>query len=430
MNKRDSQMILSCLLTDGFVVSDGIEDADVVLFNTCSVREHAQNRAIEYAKDVISKKPGAVVGLVGCSVQLLREEVFEKIPGLSFACGPDDTGLMGNIIQRVINGEKNILEVGRNYPDNTSISVNSKVSAFVNIAKGCENFCSYCVVPYARGKLKNRPVQEIVREIKDLTNKGVKEVTLLGQNVSAYKYQECDFTELLKIINKETDIKRIRFLTSHPRDVDEKLLKTIAELPNVCEHIHLPLQSGSDRILTLMNRGYTREYYLKLIEKCKSIIPQCSITTDIIVGFPSEKDTDFKDTISVLKQIRFDGAFVYKYSTRKGTSAYNLSDDVSINDKKSRHRVALDLVSSIAKYNLRKLIGTEQEVLVEKIVKKSIDANIWAKGHTRKNRNIVFPVDRFTPLDSLPYPTRFIPGQIFNVLVKDVHNCTLVGYCL
>jgi tRNA-2-methylthio-N6-dimethylallyladenosine synthase len=415
MNERDSQGILNNLLSCGFVVSDTIYDADVVIFNTCSVRELSQNRAIECARQIVMEKPSAIVGLAGCSVQILKDEVFKKIPGLSFACGPDDVGLIANIVQRTINGERNILEVKRNHQDNISGLFNGQVRAMVNISRGCENFCSYCIVPYARGKLINRPVDDIVKEIVGLVNNGVQEVTLLGQNVSAYRWNNYDFPELLKVLQDKTDIKRIRFLTSHPKDIDERLLKTLASLSKICEHIHLPFQSGSDRILCLMNRGYTRQHYIDVIKKCRDIIPGCSITTDVIVGFPQESENDFNDTTSLLQEIRFDGAYVFKYSPRKGTAAYNIADDVPSEGKRKRHRIALNIATDIASKNLKKLIETKHEVLVEGIAKKSTGFKIYVKGHTRTNRSIVFPVDSF------------FPGQILNVIVKNVVNQTLIG---
>jgi len=350
MNVRDSEILRGLLEEAGYAFTDEPENADVIIFNTCSVREHAEHRAISILAALARKKGNRgrrITGLIGCVAQHKKEEIFKSIPKLDFICGPADLYSVPDIIARVRNGQKHIVNVRNERTARSVEYVNpghrgSKIHAFVNIMYGCDNFCSYCIVPYVRGKEVSRSSKDIIKEVKDLAKRGIRHVTLLGQNVNSYNDRDCDFVKLLDLINNIGSIDKISFLTSHPKDASIRLFKAMRDLVKVDKHLHLPLQSGSDRILLLMNRGYTAKGYRGLIKKYRELVPGGRITTDIIVGYPSETEKDFRDTLELMKDIRFDGAYIFKYSPRPPARSSELKDDVPIRVKKERNNILLN----------------------------------------------------------------------------------------
>jgi len=367
MNDRDTEFIAGVFIDRGYKLAESPEKADVVLFNTCSVREHAEERAINsmgqllhvtYRKSQRTSYKPKVFGITGCMAQAMKEKLFERLPDLNLVCGTGEIARLPELVEdaektKIIatkNIDGHIPEIDPEYRENTK-------HAYVSIMRGCNNFCSYCIVPYVRGKERSRVTRDIIKEIEGLLKRGIGDVTLLGQNVNSYKGlitgckrqdKKCDFVELLKIINSIPGIKQIRFLTSHPKDANRELFKAMRDLEKVVKHLHLPLQSGSDRILKSMNRGYTRKKYLTLIKEARELIPSLRLTTDIIVGFPTEKEKDFKDTLDVVRKIEFNFAYIFKYSPRDGTKAARMKDDVSLETKKKRHKILLDLQRSIS----------------------------------------------------------------------------------
>jgi len=458
MNKRDTEIVKDVLLDGDFVFTDNEKNADIILYNTCSVRKHAEDRVIgkmgqlskqklaespksypegksqiSYGASVLSskskiedQKPKAanrpILGIIGCMAKIHGKKLFRTIPGLDLICSPSNIYDLKQDLEKVIARNIKLADIEeRNYlvPKYKHIDKrDSSVCAWVSIIEGCENFCSYCVVPYARGKEISRPADEIIEEINELVERGFREVTLLGQNVNSYKLQavrykiqdtryktkekRLDFIELLERINEETGIRRIRFMTNHPKDTSVELFEAMRDLDKVCPHLHLPLQSGSDRILGLMNRGYTVRKYKMLVDKLKSVYPECSLTTDIIVGFPGESDEDFMKTYKIMEEIKFDSAYIFKYSSRPGTKAAELEDDVPLEVKKGKNQKLLELQGKISYNKNKRYIGNFVNVLVENQTEKNIylDKNVdnskFKKyiGRTPDNKLVLFKGDR------------------------------------
>lgn len=349
MNNRDSEFVAGLFLDKGYELTDLPKNADVVLLNTCSVRKHAEERAISNIAFLMHKYKNKIYGVVGCSAQALKDKLFKRLPELNIVCGTGEIARLPEFVEKA--RQNKILAIGNLdtlLPEPKPSYREKKTHAYVSIMRGCNNFCSYCVVPYVRGKERSRKIEDIVREIKELINKGINHTTLLGQNVNSYK-GSVDFVKLLEVVNDIDGIEKIYFLTSHPKDATIRLFKAMRDLDKVAKHLHLPLQSGSDRILKLMNRGYTSSKYLNLITKARNIMPDLRLTTDIIVGFPSETERDFKDTLNLMKEIKFNLAYIFKYSPRPGTEAAKLKDGVAEDVKKRRHRILLDLQKEISK---------------------------------------------------------------------------------
>lgn len=343
MNFRDSEFVMGILLDNGFRIADSIDKADIILFNSCSVRKHAEDRLFSNINDLKrlkKKRPDIVIGLMGCTAQNYKGDILEKLPHLDFSCGPGNECDIPGIIKDILENRGAIVateKINKAKPELFPKYRMDKTRALVSISEGCDNFCSYCIVPYVRGRERSRDAKDIIKEVKDLARRGFKEIMLLGQNVNSYK----GFIKLLEELNKIKGIKLIRFMTSHPKDASVKLFEAIGRLKKVDKRLHLPLQSGSDRILKLMNRGYTQKKYLKLVELYKKHVPGGSITTDIIVGFPSETDKDFNDTLKVIEKCCFEGGFAFKYSPRPPAKAVSLKDDVLKEEKEKRHEEAL-----------------------------------------------------------------------------------------
>ncbi|MCX5700287.1 MAG: tRNA (N6-isopentenyl adenosine(37)-C2)-methylthiotransferase MiaB [Candidatus Omnitrophica bacterium] len=364
MNIRDSELVCGLLGNAGYKMVEEPQDAGVIIINTCSVRQHAEDRVWSvigaYKKEQLKRKGKlgeiSIIGLIGCMAQNYKEQVFEKSPDVDFVVGPADIHKIPDIIDTLIKNkglfEKKIWETdGLKRPEHIyhDIGYDSKKHTYVVISEGCSNFCSYCVVPFVRGALRHRSHKNIIKEINEALDKGVTSVTLLGQNVNSYQDGAVDFVKLLELVNSLKGLKEFNFLTSHPKDTTTDLFKAIASLGKLKKELHLPLQSGSDRILKLMNRGYTSKYYLNLTQNYRKIVKNGLLSSDVILGFPSESEADFKDTLNLLKQIKFNAAYIFKYSPRPQTKAMALPDDVSKAEKEGRHKTILDLQRAISK---------------------------------------------------------------------------------
>ena len=388
MNVRDSETIKGILESLGYNETEDTDEADIILFNTCSVRENPERKV--YGR-IQNFKPDTdkIIGICGCMVQQGAEFEYIKnnLPQVRMVFGTHNIHELPEILERVIAGER-VLDVWEDKKDvieGLPAKRDKGVKAFVNISYGCNNFCTYCIVPYTRGREKSREQSYIIEE---LALSGYKEVTLLGQNVNSYgKDLGTDFASLLRAVHEVDGIERIRFMTSHPKDLSDDLIEAMAELPKVCEHLHLPLQAGSDRILKLMNRHYTAGHYLELVEKLRKAIPDISLTTDLIVGFPQETEEDFQATLDLVKQVRFDSAFTFIYSPRKGTPAAKMIEQIDEDAKKERIYRLIEVQNRISSELNKELIGKSVEVLVEGPSK--TDPHKWT-GKTRTNKTINF----------------------------------------
>ena len=393
MNLADTEIVLGILNNKGYSVTQTADDADVVLLNTCSIRENAERRIygrLGRFKNLKESKPDLVVGILGCMAERLRKDLVEKKSIVDLVVGPDEYRRLPELIDVAYNGDKGIgVKLSRTETyDDIAPHREDGLQAWISVMRGCDKFCTFCVVPFTRGRERSRTLTSIVDEIKELSNRGFKEVTLLGQNVNSYLDNRKDFSDLLAACAEVDRNLRIRFTTSHPQDLSDKLLYTIAENSNICNYIHLPVQSGSDRILELMNRTYTIDHYLNLIEKARKIIPGVSFSTDIISGFPTETYEDHVKTLDVLRLVRYDGAYMFKYSPREGTKAFRMEDDVNEETKSKRLQEIIDLQQQISYEINQELIGTEETVLVERLSKKS---DQFFAGRTDTNKVVIFP---------------------------------------
>jgi len=415
MNDRDSEEIIGMLLERGHILTDSPDEADVVLFNTCSVRKHAEDRAISNIgtlKRLKEKRPETIIGVVGCMAKAYKEKLLEKLPHVDFICGPANIYEIPEILEKINGRRQPLVAVDKeNRPEIKNIAYHKKgVSAFVTIMEGCDNFCSYCIVPYVRGKEISRPSEEILKEVKCLAENGYKEVTLLGQNVNSYNGN--GFVSLLDKVNKIVGIERIRFITSHPKDADEALFNAMRDLSKVCEHLHLPLQSGSDKILKSMNRGYTPNEFLKKVDLLRKYVSDCAITTDIIVGYPGETGHDFEATKELMEKIEFDSAFIFKYSPRPPARSSELKDDVPKQVKEERNQILLDLQERISSKKEREFLGCETEVLIEDRCRKDKGKLI---GRNKQNIKVVLNGE-----DEMI-------GKLTRVEAKGIRGHTLIG---
>lgn len=394
MNFADTEIVLGVLKKQGYSVAHNPEDADIILLNTCSIRDNAEQRIygrLGNLKNLKTQKPELVLGILGCMAERLRKDLIEEKKIVDVVVGPDEYRRLPEYIDIAFNGDKGIgVKLSRTETyDDIEPHREDGLSAWISVMRGCDKFCTFCVVPFTRGRERSRSLQSIVKEIEDLSARGFKEVTLLGQNVNSYRDEENDFADLLSAAAKVDSTMRIRFTTSHPQDLSDKLLYTIAEHHNICNYIHLPVQSGSNRILELMNRTYTIEHYLNLIEKAKKIIPGVSFSTDIIAGFPTETWEDHLATLEVMRQVRYDGAYMFKYSPREGTKAYKMNDDVPEEVKTKRLQEIIELQQQISYEKNQELIGKEEIVLIEGFSRKSDE---FLSGRTDTNKVTIIPV--------------------------------------
>ncbi len=420
MNKCDSEVLTSILTEQGYSYVEDFQDADILILNTCSVRDTAERKVLgrlERLKQIKQKRPDMILGVCGCMAQSWDHELAERFPYINFILGTNRLSELPELIIKNQETGEVAIDTSEIPPENEPIPVvrESSVTAWVTIMHGCNNFCSYCIVPYVRGRERSRSSLSILEEVKSLAEKGYKEVTLLGQNVNSYGLDigEIDFAELLRMINDDSPgIERIRFTTSHPKDVSPKLISAIADLPKVCKHFHLPAQAGSNNVLKRMNRGYTREHYLHLIDELRAKVPNISITTDLIVGFPGETENDFLDTLDLVKRVEFDVAFCFRYSPRRGTPAANMEDQIPEDVKMRRLYELLEIQDNISIEKNKALIGTIQDVLVEGHNPKD-EKQLLSRTDTNK---IVF----FTGKDELI-------GKIVKVRITDSGNWSLRG---
>ena len=422
MNVADSEVVTSVLQMDGYEITDRIEDADAILVNTCSVRDNAEQKVLgrlQYFQSLKKKKKHLVIGVLGCMAERVREDLISNY-GVDLVAGPDAYMDLPNLIGAVEKGEKAInveLSQTETYRNVLPARIGKQICGFISIMRGCNNFCSYCIVPYTRGRERSRDAESILKELKDLELKGYKEVTLLGQNVNSYSYTKGEsvvtFPRLLAMVAEAAPGMRIRFMTSHPKDMSDETLETIAKYPNLCRFIHLPCQSGSNKILTLMNRKYTREWYLNRIAAIRRIVPECAISTDLFCGFHSETDEDQQETLSLMKEVGYDSAFMFKYSERPGTfAAGNLADDVPEELKIKRLEEIIALQNKISKEQNKKCVGKTYEVLVEGVSKRSTDQMF---GRTSQNKVVVF--DRSAQR----------VGDFIQVKITSASSATLIG---
>lgn len=395
MNVADTEIVLGILKKNNYEVVDNPDNADVVLLNTCSIRDNAEQRIygrLGNFKNLKNSKPELVVGILGCMAERLRKDLIDEKKIVDLVVGPDEYRRIPELLEVAFAGEKGIgvrLSRTETYDDIIPYREDG-LQAWISVMRGCDKFCTFCVVPFTRGRERSRSLDSIVDEIKILSERGFKEVTLLGQNVNSYMDGANDFADLLAaaaLVNRSI---RIRFTTSHPQDLSDKLLYTFAEHSNVCKYIHLPVQSGSNRILELMNRTYSVEHYLNLIDKARKIIPAVSFSTDIISGFPTETDYDHQMTLDVMKQVQFDGAYMFKYSPREGTKAFQMKDDVSEQTKTKRLQEIIELQGKISFDINQKIVGQEEVVLVEGFSRKS--ENFFA-GRTDSNKVAIIPAN-------------------------------------
>lgn len=413
MNEHDSERILGILASHGFSEVDEPKKADIVIFNTCAIREKAEQKflsSLGRIKHLKKKRENFTIIVAGCSAQIRGHSLLKKAPYIDYIIGPDNIDKINDILRNRETEERIFLDENPKIGEIDLPTVRKdSVKAWVNIIYGCNNFCSYCVVPYTRGRERSRPVESILREIRELGERGYKEVTLLGQNVNSYRDQDITFPELLEMINKIEGIERIRFVTSHPKDLSIRLIEVMRDCEKVCEHIHLPLQAGSDRILKLMNRKYTYSEYLEKVELLRKNIPNISITSDIIVGFPQESDQDFEKTINALREIQFDGIFAFKYSNRPCAKASKLDGQIPDSVKSERLTAVLNLQDEITERKNRTYEGTIQEVLFENSEEKES-----SMGRTRTNK-IVKVAEKVES------------GKILNVKIKRAYRHALEG---
>jgi len=418
MNLADTEVILGVLWNKGYQVTKNQNEADIILLNTCSIRDNAEQRIygrLGNLKKQKNKKPELVVGILGCMAERLRKNLIGSKGVVDLVVGPDEYRRITELIDEVYNGGKGIgvkLSRTETYDDILPFREDG-ISAWLSVMRGCDKFCTFCVVPFTRGRERSRSLDSIVNEIKLLSQRGFREVTLLGQNVNSYLDNGRDFADLLAAAAVVDKSIRIRFTTSHPQDLSDKLLYTIAEHPNICNYIHLPVQSGSNRILELMNRTYTVEHYLELIEKSRKIIPGVSFSTDIIAGFPSETYEDHLMTIDVMNKVRYDGAYMFKYSPREGTKAHKMEDNVTEDMKSKRLTEIIDLQQKISFEINQSTIGKEEIVLVEGCSKKS---DAFMSGRTDTNKVLIFPA-----IDGI------LPGDYVKTVINSATSATLFG---
>ncbi|MCX6328515.1 MAG: tRNA (N6-isopentenyl adenosine(37)-C2)-methylthiotransferase MiaB [Bacteroidia bacterium] len=424
MNVADSEVVISILSDKGFQLTQNINDAGLILLNTCSIRENAEQRIWSRLKAIkhLKKKNGEIIiGLIGCMAERLKKRVLETDQLVDIVVGPDAYRELPLLVAEAESGHKAInvlLSREETYADISPVRMDKNgVSSFVSIMRGCNNMCAYCVVPYVRGAERSRDPQSILREVKELFDSGYREVTLLGQNVDSYKWIFNDkvitFSGLLEMVTQVNPLLRVRFSTSHPKDISDDLLKTIAGYDNICKHIHLPAQSGSSRILKLMNREYSREWYMDRIRAIRSIIPDCSLSTDMISGFCTETEEDHQASLSLMEWAGFDFAYMFKYSERPGTkAARKYKDDIPDEIKTKRLNEIISLQNKLSSVSKKHDVGKVFEVLIEGPSKRSQE---FLSGRTSQNKVVVFPGEGHKK------------GEYINVFIERCTSATLIG---
>lgn len=424
MNFADSEIVGAILKRNSYTITSDIETADVILINTCAIRDNAEQRIRKRLQELKSRKkrkPSLKVGILGCMAERLKEQLIEEEQVVDLVVGPDAYRNLPDLLAKVDAGQKAadvVLSTEETYAEIDPIRLDSNgISAFISIMRGCENYCAYCVVPYTRGRERSRDPKTILAEATRLFGNGYKEITLLGQNVNSYRWDcdgdKVDFPELMRRVAAISPLLRIRFSTSHPKDLSDSLLEVMAENPNICRCIHLPVQSGSDDVLKLMNRKYTVEWYLNRIDAIRRYLPDCAITTDVIAGFCSETEEDHRQTLELFRRVGYDYAFMFKYSMRPQTYAHKrLSDDISEEEKTRRLEEIIELQQQLSLESNRRDVGKTFEVLIEGASKRSADQLF---GRNSQNKVIVFPKEDYRP------------GEYATVTVTDCTSATLIG---
>jgi len=424
MNVADSEVVASILGDEGYICTGDISEADLILVNTCSIRENAEQKIwnrMRQLKSMKKKRPQLLVGLIGCMAERLKEQLVADGQSVDFVAGPDAYRELPRAVAEAGEGQKSvntILSLEETYGDISPVRLDANgVSSFISIMRGCDNFCAYCVVPYVRGRERSRDPESIYREASELFGKGYREVTLLGQNVNSYRWKGSsgvmNFPDLLEKIAGIDPLLRVRFATSHPKDLSDHLIEVISGNRNICRHIHLPAQSGSNKILKLMNRKYTREQYLAKIEAIKRGIPDCSISTDIIAGFCTETEDDHKDTLALMEEVGYDFAYMFKYSERPGTkAAESMADDVPEEIKIRRLNEIIALQNSLSERSKKGDVGRTLEVLTEGVSKRSAE---HLTGRTSQNKVVVFPKSNISI------------GEYVKVTIERSTSATLIG---
>ncbi|RLC44231.1 MAG: tRNA (N6-isopentenyl adenosine(37)-C2)-methylthiotransferase MiaB [Candidatus Cloacimonadota bacterium] len=421
MNVADSELVSAILVDAGFEKTEYINNADIIIFNTCTVRQHAEDRVIgRITQEARRKKEKTdlLIGIIGCVSQRIGNRLVHQISALDFAVGTDQYLQLPDIIHKCYEQKVSISQLTVNHRENYEniYPLRKKgISAFISIMRGCNNFCSYCIVPYTRGRERSRRPKEIIKEIMRAGKDGYKDITLLGQNVNSYFADGVDFPELLYLVNNISEVSRIRFVTSHPKDLSDRLIEAMASLDKVCEHIHLPMQSGSNKILKLMNRGYTIEHYLGLIKNLRKAIPKVAITTDIMCGFPGETELNFYETYQAMQEIEFDYAFTFKYSPRQWTKAAEMNNQIPEQKRLERLQKLIKLQEQITLKKYQHYIGKRVEVLVEQISKRS-DKQV--SGRARDNKIVVITGDKN------------LIGKFIQAKITDATKWTLKGEAL
>jgi tRNA-2-methylthio-N6-dimethylallyladenosine synthase len=432
MNVADSEVVASILGVNGYEEAKTPEEADAILLNTCSIRDNAEQKIVnrlQYLASLRRKKHGKLIlGVIGCMAERVKDNLIQN-HGVDLVAGPDAYMDLPNLFAAVEAGQKAInveLSTTETYRDIIPSRITgNRVSGFVSIMRGCNNFCSYCIVPYTRGRERSREAGSILNEVADLRARGFKEVTLLGQNVNSYRYEGeeaakyaaegesvVDFPRLLELVALAAPDMRVRFTTSHPKDMSDKTIDIIAKYPNLCNHIHLPVQSGSNSVLKAMNRKYTREWYMDRVAAIRSRIPDCGLSSDLFTGFHDETEEDFQQTLSLMEEAQFDSSFMFKYSERPGTlAARTMPDNVPEDVKIERLNRMIALQNRLSAESNRRDIGKEFEVLVEGVSKRSTDQ--WV-GRTQQNKTCVFPRGNFKV------------GDFVKVVVRDSSSATLI----
>jgi len=418
MNVADSELVNSILREAGYDEAESIDLADIIIFNTCSVRQHAEDRVLGRISNEMSRKqlnPDLKIGVIGCMAQRLGDKLLKRRGEVDFVAGVDGYRNLPDLIKKTIEKQTTVafstMDSTEMYSEYMPVR-KQDLNAFVTIMRGCNNFCSYCIVPYVRGRERSRNIDDIVKEVRQAGVEGYKDVTLLGQNVNSYSFKGYDFPMLLKELNKVDTIRRLRFVTSHPKDLSDELIEVMATADKVCEHIHLPMQSGSSEILFKMNRGYSYEHYREIVAKLRSNVPNIALSTDAIAGFPGESEEQFEMTLKAMEDIRFDFAFMFKYSTREGTAASNYRDTIPEDVKLFRLDRMIQQQTKITEEKYRDKIGQEFEVYVEKVSKKD---ELELAGRTRDFKIAVFPGDES------------LIGSFVRVKIVDAVGWTLKG---
>jgi tRNA-2-methylthio-N6-dimethylallyladenosine synthase len=430
MNFSDSEIVASIMSDMGFKSTSDYKEADVIFINTCSIRENAEQRVRNRLREFRTAKkhnPDLIIGVLGCMAERLKSKFLEEEKLVDLVIGPDAYRDLPNLIEKADGGNNAInvlLSREETYADINPVRLNSNgISAFISIMRGCDNMCSFCIVPFTRGRERSRDPHSIVKEAKELFKQGYREVILLGQNVDSYKWRSSseqedgegtNFAQLLEMVANVNPELRVRFSTSHPKDITDEVLHTIAKYDNICKHIHLPVQSGSSRILKLMNRTYDRQWYTERVDAIRKIIPECGISTDIIVGFCTETEDEHRETLSMMDYVQYDFAYMFTYSERPGTlAARQYKDDISEDIKKRRFQEIMGKQQGCSNNRLKQQLGKIQRVLIEGFSKKSGEDY---SGRNDQNTTVVFPVER-------PYK----PGDYVNILIERCTPATLIG---